>query len=100
MLARIRNPKLDSIEDFRGQIEEIVSIVEKIVDHTDRQVAKVDRLAGDSRLLSFLRSMEDCCAAMKNVAKGSEEGFKRRLARIAFDISKQIKVIPFPLDTV
>lgn len=96
MLARIRNPKLDSIEDFRGQIEEIVSIVEKIVDHTDRQVAKVDRLAGDSRLLSVLRSMEDCCSAMKNVAKtsGSEDGFKKRLARIAFDISKQIKVPP------
>ena len=94
MLARIKSPRLDSIEDFRSQIEEIVSIIEKIVDHADRQVAKVDRLAGDSRLFSVLRSMEDCCGAMKNVAKGAEEGFKKRLARITFDISKQIKVSP------
>lgn len=97
LLSRIRNPKLDSVDDFRGQINEIIGIVEKIVEFTERQASKIDRLGGEnSRLTTILHSLEDCCGLMRNVARTSSEednsGFKKRLARIAFDISKQIKV--------
>ena len=94
LLTRIRNPKLDSPEDFRGQIDGITGIVEQIVKYTDRTGAKIERLGGENRLQSVLRSLEDCCGLMKNIASptSSGDGFKKRLARIAFDISKQIKV--------
>jgi hypothetical protein len=98
LLTRIRNPKLDSLEDFRPQIDEIVVIVEKIVRYTERQGSKIDRLGGeDGRMMTILHSLEDSCGSMRGVARpgssGSEDGFKKRLARIAFDISKQIKVL-------
>lgn len=95
LLTRIRNPKLDSMEDFRSQVDEIILIVEKIVEYTDRQGPKIDRLGVDnSRLMAILRSMEDCCGLMRNVGRTSSEdgGFKKRVAKFAFDISKQIKV--------
>lgn len=101
LLARIRNPKLDKIDDFRPQIDEIISIVERIVDFSDRQSSKINRFGGETgRIMTILRSLEDCCGSMRNVIRPSglslslsEDGFKKRLARIAFDISKQIKVI-------
>jgi hypothetical protein len=70
--------------------------VEKIVAFTERQGSKIDRLGGEnSRMTIILHSLEDCCSLMRNVSRpgsGNEDGFKKRLARIAFDISKQIKV--------
>ena len=57
LLTRIRNPKFDSMEDFRSQVDEITLIVEKIVEYTDRQGPKIDRLGVDkSRLMTILRS--------------------------------------------
>ena len=98
LLSRIRNPKLDSPEDFRGQINEITGIVEQIVEYVDRTGSKIERLVGgdNARLMGVLRSLEDCCGLMRNIAgpTSSDDGFKKRLARIAFDISKQIKVPP------
>jgi predicted nucleic acid-binding Zn-ribbon protein len=99
LLTRIRNPKLDSLDNFRPQIDEIIAIVEKIVAYTERQGTKIDRLGGENgRMMTILHSLEDCCSLMRNVARpgstSSEDGFKKRLARIAFDISKQIKVLP------
>lgn len=98
LLTRIRNPKLDSLDDFRPQIDEIVSIVEKIVEYTEGQTTKIDRLGRDNgRLMTILHSLEDCCGLMRNVSSNpSDDAFKKRLARIAFDISKQIKVTPLP----
>jgi hypothetical protein len=94
LLTRIRNPKLESVDDFRAQIDEIVVIVEKIVEYADRQGSKIDRFGGEnSRLMTILRSLDDCCGSLRNVSQPSEDSnFKKRLARIAFDISKQIKV--------
>lgn len=94
LLTRIRNPKLDSLEDFRPQIDEIVTIVEKIVQHTERQGGKIGRLGESDRMMNILHSLEDCCSHMRNISNSpnNEDGFKKRLARIAFDISKQIKV--------
>ena len=93
LLTRIRNPKLDSLEDFRPQIDEIVTIVEKIVQHSERQSGKIGRLGEGNRMTSVLHSLEDCCSLMRNISSpNNEDGFKKRLARIAFDISKQIKV--------
>jgi len=96
LLTRIRNPKFDSVEDFRPQIDEITLIVEKIVEYTDRQGSKIDRVGGEkNRLMTILRQLEDCCGSMKNLARtppSGDDAFKKRLARIAFDISKQIKV--------
>lgn len=100
LLTRIRNPKLDSLEDFRPQINDIVSVVQKIVEFMEQQTGKIDRLSGDDpKITSILHSLEDCCSSMRSV-RSSEDGFKKRLARIAFDISKQIKVLflfPSPL---
>jgi len=104
LLTRIRNPKLDSPEDFRAQIDEITGIVEQIVEYTDRQGGKMERFLGGGgageggRLMSVLRSLEDCCGLMRSIVSpassgASDDGFKKRLARIAFDISKQIKVL-------
>lgn len=101
LLTRIRNPKLDSPDDFRGQIDEITGIVEQIVEYTDRQGGKIERFGRgeeSGRLRGVLASLADCCGSMRSIAgssSASEDGFKKRLARIAFDISKQIKV-PFP----
>jgi hypothetical protein len=98
LLTRIRNPKLDSLDDFRPQIDEIVTIVEKIVDYSERQGGKIDRLGGENgRMMNILHSLEDCCSSMRSISRSTstannEDGFKKRLARIAFDISKQIKV--------
>lgn len=96
LLTRIRNPKHDSVEDFRPQIDEITLIVEKIVEYTDRQSSKIDRFKGEkNRLMTILRQLEDSYGLMKNVARtppSEDNGFKTRLARIAFEISKQIKV--------
>ena len=96
LLTRIRNPKNDSVEDFRPQIDEITLIVEKIVEYTDRQSSKIDRFRGEkNRLVTILRQLEDSYGLMKNVARtppSEDNGFKTRLARTAFDISKQIKV--------
>ena len=94
LLTRIRNPKLDSLEDFRPQIDEIVTIVEKIVQHSEKQGGKIGRLGENNRMTSILHSLEDCCSLMRNISssQNNEDGFKKRLARIAFDISKQIKV--------
>src|SRR5579859_7103979 len=94
LLTRIRNPKLDSLDDFRPQIDEIVTIVEKIVQHSEQQGGKIGRLGENNRMTSILHSLEDCCSLMRNISNSpnNEDGFKKRLARIAFDISKQIKV--------
>ena len=95
LLTRIRNPNLDSLEDFRPHIDEIVTIVEKIVQQTDRQGGKIGRLGDNARMTSVLQSLEDCCSSMRNISNSSnnnEDAVKKRLARIAFDISKQIKV--------
>jgi hypothetical protein len=103
LLTRIRNPKLTSLEDFRPQIDEIVVIVEKIVAYTERQGSKIDRLGGEGgRMMTILHSLEDCCSLMRSVSRpgSTEDGFKKRLARIAFDISKQIKVPIFSFEGV
>jgi G protein-coupled receptor kinase-interacting protein 1 C term len=95
LLSRIRNPKLDMLDDFLPQIDEIIGIVEKIVDFTEKQGIKIERLGSDNnRLQTVLQNLQDCCGYMKNVTSSTEDGFKKRLARIAFDISKQIKVPP------
>ena len=70
LLTRIRNRKNDSVEDFRPQIDEITLIVEKIVEYTDRQSSKIDRLRGEkNRLMTILRQLEDSYGSMKNVAR-------------------------------
>ena len=99
LLTRIRNPKLESIDDVRPQIDEIITIVEKIVEFMDRQGSKIDRFGVENnRLMTVLRQLEGCCGLMRNFARASssEDGFQHRLAMIAFDVSKQIKVTPPP----
>jgi hypothetical protein len=106
LLTRIRNPKLDSLDDFRPQIDEIVTIVEKIVDYSEREGGKIDRFGGENgKMMNILHSLEDCCSSMRSISRSTstannEDGFKKRLARIAFDISKQIKVHPLIQDNV
>jgi G protein-coupled receptor kinase-interacting protein 1 C term len=95
LLTRIRNPKLDSMEDFKLQVTEIITIVEQIVGHTTGETQNIERLEGDTRITDVLDSLRGHAVDMKEVLAGpasSADLFKKRLARISFDISKQIKV--------
>ena len=96
LLTRIRNPKLDMVDDFRPQVSEITTIVQQIVSHTTQKTSVVDRLAGGSRMMEVLKALkahaEDMDEVVSSSAVSSGDGFKKRLARISFDISKQIKV--------
>jgi G protein-coupled receptor kinase-interacting protein 1 C term len=92
LLGRIRNTKLDKIENFRGEIGEIVGIVSGIIDVCENKGGVATGVRADSRITGILKGLDECCEGMKTVSQTPEDGFKKRLARIAFDISKQIKV--------
>jgi len=100
LLTRIRNPKLDMIDDFRPQVSEITTIVEQIVSHTTQQGNIIDRLAEGGKMLEVLDALKGYAEDMNEVVSSSTissgDGFKKRLARISFDISKQIKVLHDP----
>jgi len=99
LLTRIRNPKLDMIDDFRPQVAEITTIVDQIVTHTIQQNAILDRLVDGPRMMEVLDALkthaEDMNEVVSTSSVSSGDGFKKRLARISFDISKQIKVLFF-----